>query len=200
MGEASSRYRVPILATLVGLGLIVAFWMLRKALAPFFLAMVLAYLLAPSVELLSRRMKRGWAVVWVGIGALGALGCGIWLVVPLLMDQLDRLIASIPVWKSALEIRWNPWFDAHPWIRGRVQQGLEGLDPMVLLQGAWGAGVDLLGWFLQVMTLLLVPVIVYYLLVEGSELLEATDALVPPRHRARIRSLVRNMQIGRAHV
>ena len=183
----------PILAALVGLGLIVCFWMLRKALAPFFLAMVLAYLLLPAVDLLSRHVKRIWAVILVGIGALGALVLAIRLVVPRLMDQLDRLVASIPGWKSALETRWNPWFEAHPLIRIRLQQGLEGLDPMVLVKGAWGAGADLLGWFLQIMTLLLVPVIVYYLLVEGAELLEAMDALVPPRHRERIRNLVGNI-------
>ena len=54
MAQARSPYRVPVLAALAGLALIVAFWMLRKALAPFFLAMVLAYLLAPAVERLSR--------------------------------------------------------------------------------------------------------------------------------------------------
>ena len=61
---------------------------------------------------------------------------------------------------------------------------------MALLMGIWGAGADVLGWFLGAMTLLLVPIIVYYLLVEGPGLLDALDGLVPPRHRARVRTLV----------
>lgn len=190
MEGARGRYKAPILASLVGLGLVVAFWMLRKALAPFFLAMVLAYLLAPAVEFLSRRMKRGWAVALVSLGALGSLGLAVRLVVPRLLDQLDRLITSIPLWKNALVTRWTPWLDAHPWARTKFQQGLEGLDPMLLLRGVWGAGADLLGWFLQAMTLLLVPVIVYYLLVEGPRLLEAMDELIPPRYRERTRTLI----------
>lgn len=193
MSESSHRYRVPILAASAALGLIIAFWLLRKALAPFFLAIVLAYLLAPAVALLSRWLKRGWAAALVGFGALGSLGLLVWLGVPRLMEQLERLIASIPVWKSAIEARWHPWLDAHPWLRSKLAQGLEGLDPMILLKGAWGAGVDLLGWFLQAMTLLLVPVIVYYLLAEGPQFLEAMDGLVPLRHRERIRALVKSV-------
>ena len=187
---ASSR---PLLAAMAGLGLIVAFWMLRKALAPFFLAVVLAYLLAPAVNLLARRMQRVWAVILVGLGALGSFALVFRLGIPRLMEQLERLIASLPVWKSALETRWNPWLDTHPWTRSRLQQGMEGLDPLILLRGAWGAGVDLLGWFLQAMTLLLVPVIVYYLLVEGPQLQEAMEGLVPPRYRERTRSVAGNI-------
>ena len=193
IADSSNRFRVPILPILVGLGLIAAFWLLRKALAPFFLAMVIAYLLAPAVNLFSRRMKRGWATVLVGTGVLSSLGLLIRLGIPRLTDQVDRLILSIPVWKSALEVRWKPWFDVHPWAQSRLQQGLEGLDPMTLLKGAWGAGLDLLGWFLQVMTLLLVPVIVYYLLVEGAELMEAAADLIPPRYRGRIQGMVGNI-------
>jgi len=194
-GEASPRLRVPILASLVGLGLIVTFWLLRRALAPFFLAMVLAYLLAPAVRLLSRRMRRGWAVALVGLGSVGVLGGVFRLGVPPLLDQLDRLITSIPLWKNALEARWGPWLGTHPWARSRFQQGLEGLDPMVLLKGAWGAGVDLLGWSLQLLTLLLVPVIVYFLLVEGPELMAVLDGLVPPRYRERARRLAGNIHL-----
>ena len=194
-GEVSPRLRVPILAGLVGLGLIVTFWLLRRALAPFFLAMVLAYLLAPAVRLLSRRMPRGWAVVLVGFGSLGVLGGVLRLGVPPLLDQVDRLITSIPLWKNTLEARWSPWLNTHPWARSRLQQGLEGLDPMALLKGAWGAGVDLLGWSLQLLTLLLVPVIVYFLLVEGPELMEVLDGLVPPRYRERARSLAGNIHL-----
>jgi predicted PurR-regulated permease PerM len=189
-GAFPGRYRIPILASVAALGLIVFLWFLRKALAPFFLAMVLAYLLAPSVELLACRMKRGWAVVLVTLGSLGVLGAVLWLTVPLLMEQIDRLINAIPVWNAGLEVRWHPWMEAHPWLSAKVQQGLEGLDPVVFVKGAWGAGVDLLAGFLQAMTFLLVPVMVYYLLLEGPRLLDAMDDLVPPRHRARTRKVV----------
>lgn len=185
-----SRYRIPILAGAAGLGLILALWLLRQALTPFFLAMVLAYLLAPAVAHLSRWMKRGKAVVAVTLGFVAAVGAALWLVIPYLLTQLDRLVSSIPQWKSGLEAKWGPWLEAHPWIKARLLQGMEGLDPMIVVKGAWGAGMDLLAGFLHAMSYLLVPLIVYYLLVEGPELLVTVDSLIPPRYRARIRRLM----------
>ncbi|HWQ09172.1 MAG TPA: AI-2E family transporter, partial [Holophaga sp.] len=139
---ARRRFRIPVTAALVGAGLLVAVWMLRKALAPFFLAMVLAYLLAPAVARLSRWVRRSLAVVLVILAAFAVLLLAADVVVPRLVDQVDRLIGSLPTWKTALEARWTPWFAAHPWAADRIRQGLEGLDPMALLLGLWGAGAD----------------------------------------------------------
>jgi len=190
MARSGNRFLVPVLAALAGLGLVVVVWMLRRALAPFFMAMVLAYLLGPAVAFLSRRMKRGAAVAIVGLSALAGLVLAAWLLIPRLLDQLEHLVSSLPVWKAALEARWGPWFAAHPWALDKIRQGMEGLDPMLLLRGILGAGAGLLGMFLEAMTLLLVPIIVYYLLMEGDRFLEGLEGLVPPRFRPRIRRLV----------
>lgn len=193
IGPVSNRYRIPILSAAVALGLIIALWLLRQALAPFFLAIVFAYLLLPSVEYLARRMKRGRAVTFVILGALTALAVALRLLLPPLLRQLDRLASSVPSWRTTLETRWGPWLESHLWIRDRLQQGVEGLDPMILVRGLWGAGLDLVAGFLQAMTFLLVPVMVYYLLVEGPRLLQAMDDMVPPRHRDRVRTLAANI-------
>lgn len=186
----ATRYRIPILATAAGLGLILTLWLLRQALTPFFLAMVLAYLLAPAVAHLSRWMRRGLAVVLVTLGFVAAVVAVLWVIIPYLLAQLDRLLSSLPQWKIDLEAKWGPWLEVHPWIKGRLVQGLEGLDPMVLAKGAWGAGMDLLAGFLQAMSYLLVPIIVYYLLAEGPDLLVTVDGLIPPRYRERTRRLM----------
>lgn len=186
----TSRYRIPILAAAVGLGLVLALWLLRQAMTPFFLAMVLAYLLAPAVGHLSKWMKRGRAVTLVTLGFVAAVIAVLWVVIPYLLTQLERLVSSIPQWKSGLEAKWGPWLEAHPWIKTRLIQGLEGLDPMIVVRGAWGAGMDLLAGFLQAMSYLLVPIIVYYLLAEGPDLLVTVDGLIPPRYRERTRRLM----------
>lgn len=186
----AARHRVPVLAFAAALGLVVVIWMLRKALAPFFLAMVLAYLQAPMVDRLARWMKRGWAAVLVILGSLGVLVLLLRLLVPILLDQVDHLITSLPLWKAGLETRWHPWLEAHPWLLGRLQQGLDGFDAMVLVKGLWGAGAGLLAGVLQGMTFLLVPVMIYYFLAEGPELLQILDELAPPRYRFRVRTVV----------
>lgn len=182
-----SRFQIPILAVIVALGLILAMWFLRRALTPFFLAMVLAYLMAPAVNGLSRWMKRRLAVLAVTLGFVMATLLAMRLLAPPLIAQVERMLASIPRWKTSLEVEWFPWLEAHPWIKARLVEGLEGLDTMMLVKGAWGAGMDLLAGFLQAMSYALVPIIVYYLLADGPSLLVGLDGLVPPRYRSRVR-------------
>lgn len=179
---------MPLWAGSLGLGLLLAVWLLRRALAPFFLAMVLAFLLEPAVARLAKRMPRARAVLLVFIAAFAGLAVGLRLTVPLLLEQAGRLFASIPGWKLLLEARYGPWLAEHPALRDKLLNAVEGLDPVGFLKGLWGAGAGLLGGFLQAMTFLLVPIIVYYLLVEGRSVLAAAEDLVPQRHRERIRA------------
>lgn len=179
---------MPLWAGFLGLGLLLAVWLLRQALAPFFLAMVLAFLLEPAVALLARRMPRARAVLLVFLAAFAALAVALRLAIPLLLGQMGRLIASIPAWKQQLEARYGPWLAEHPAMRDRLHSAVESLDPSTFLRGLWDAGAGLLAGFLQAMTFLLVPVIVYYLMVEGRSVLTGVEDLVPPRHRERLRA------------
>jgi predicted PurR-regulated permease PerM len=109
--------------------------------------------------------------------------------VPPFVAQVERLLVSLPAWQGQAIVRWAPWFNAHPAVLAKVRQTLEGLDPMALLQSVRLAGVGLLGWFLQLMTLILVPLIVYYLLVEGPSLNKGLDELIPARFKDRVEAL-----------
>jgi predicted PurR-regulated permease PerM len=60
---------------------------------------------------------------------------------------------------------------------------------MQLLRGVQTAGFGLMGWVLEGMTLILVPLIVYYLLVEGPNLGHGLEGLIPARHRDQARGL-----------
>lgn len=195
MSLATLRSRIPVLAFAVGIGLVLAVWLLRSALAPFFLAMVLAYLQVPLVELLSRRIPRGRAALLVVLGTLALLGLLLGLAIPFLLDQADRLVEGFPAWRQAMELRWKPWMDAHPWIVERVARAFGEPDATLLLKGALGAGSGALSFALQGMSFLLVPVLVYYFLAEGPEFLERLDGLVPPRHRPRIRATVAEIHL-----
>jgi predicted PurR-regulated permease PerM len=180
---------VPLPILLPALGALVALWFLRSALAPFFLAMVLAYLMEPAAGILSRHMSRSWAAVLVIFGFVLLVGLLLWLMVPPLVAQVERLLYSLPGWREQAITRWLPWFQAHPAVSARVRQALDGLDPLTFLQGLRLAGMGLMGWFLNAMTLVLVPLIVYYLLVEGPRLTQGMESLIPLRHRDRVRSV-----------
>ncbi len=174
---------------LVGVGLLVGLWILRQALMPFFVAMVLAYLLGPGVELLSRRIPRGLAVALVlalTVGAALALLLGL---VPLLSDQGGRMLATLPKWRGLLEQKLAPWAQAHPEWAQKARQALDGIDAAEAAKGVLRAGTGVLNFFLSVLSLVLVPLILYHLLSDGQRMLEALERLVPPRHRERVRGM-----------
>jgi len=178
--------RPPLWLLGIAIGFLVALWVLREALMPFFVAMVLAYLLLPLVERLARRVRRPLAVLSILAVAGGLLALVLWLLVPWLLDQLGRLVDSVPVWRGAIEARVGPWLQNHPWIAQKLREGIEAFDPMVLVTGLRNAGVGLLQWFLRAVSLVLVPVILYFLLMDGHLALKALEGLIPPRHRERV--------------
>lgn len=182
----ASKPRIPVMALLAGTGIALSVWLLRHALAPFFLAMVFAYLQVPLVERLSRRVKRERAVLLVVAFALVIQLGIVLLIIPPTVMQLSQMVKGIPAWRAGMEARWTPWFEAHPWMRDRIRQGLEGMDPVAFIRGT---GMGVLAWVLEAMTFFLVPVMVYYLLLEGPDILAALDGLVPSRHQARVRFL-----------
>ena len=178
--------RIPLRFALAGATALLALWLLRRALAPFFLAMVLAYLLGPLVERLEGRLGRPWSVVAVLTVFVASVAGLLTALVPWLAGQGERLAASLPHWKAALDAKLLPWFQAHPVWHARLERSLDGLDPTLLLRGLRATGGGLLGCFLDLLTLILVPLILYYLLLEGPALVGTLRGLVPPRHRERL--------------
>lgn len=171
---------------LAGLVLALCLWLLREALAPFFLSVVMAYLLLPFVDRLAVRFGREWATVLVLLGAIALLAGITWLMLPLLIDQAYRLVENFPALKQSLLNRLQPLLQMHPMITLKARALLEGISMEPLLSGLKYAGAGILGLFLRLMTLLLVPVILYYLLVDGPAFLGRMGRLVPPRYRRRV--------------
>ena len=106
--------RPPLWLLGLALGLVWAFWALRDAFFPFFVAVVLAYLLLPVVTWLERWMRRSWAVLVV-VTVAGGLFVGLlWILLPWLWDQGTNLMGNLPAWRKALEARWGPGSSVTP--------------------------------------------------------------------------------------
>ncbi|MBS1785241.1 MAG: AI-2E family transporter [Acidobacteria bacterium] len=177
--------RPPLRFLLAGVGLVLALWFLRHALAPFFIALVVAYLLDPLVARLETRLGRPWAVALVLFLAVGVVVAALWLFLPWLADQIQRFIANLPAWQQALSAKTGPWLAEHPWAAAKAKAAASGLDPAALLAGLKRTGFGLLGFVLGLLELILVPLILYFLLMEGRVMLGAAESLVPPRLRPR---------------
>ncbi len=178
--------KVPLRYALVGLGAVVGLWLLRRALLPFFVAMVLAYLLGPLVSRLERKLGRTGAVVSVLVGFVATVAGLMAVLIPWLGMQVGHMVESLPRWRTALDTKVAPWLANHPELADRLRKAVQGVDPLWLIQELRTTGGGVLGWLLSLMALLLVPLILYYLLMEGPRLLDQSRTLVPLRHRDRV--------------
>ncbi len=172
----------------LGLALLWLLWLLGPILAPFLLAAILAYVFDPLVDRLEAwRLPRtaGVLAVMVLFGLLLALL--LLALIPLVRQEAMQLAQRLPDAISLLNGRLAPWLAAH---FGIVLQ----FDVATLRQllADNGAGVQELGTRLLsslrigglalaglVANLLLAPVVMFYLLRDGSALLARLDHLIP---------------------
>lgn len=176
-------------------------WLVRPVLAPFFLAIVIAYLVAPLVNALSGRgLSRGWAIAVV-FGLLGALiGLAVVKFVPQFMREAHRLMDAIPAYTEQT-------LTAIDGLKGRLQEmgmppamqealvrmiteaehaSVRTLDRMVNL----GALRQVAGFLLS---LLLAPFLAVYLLKDMERFKERFIATIPQRSRAQVVGLLRGL-------
>jgi predicted PurR-regulated permease PerM len=169
-------------------------WLLAPVLAPFLVAAVLAYVLHPLVERLAKRgLPRVLAVTLVEACALVAVTAVLLLIVPILSKQLPLLREQIPVLAQRLNVELTPWLarlgihvalDTDS-IKGFV---LKNLDANVedwlsrVLSSARIGGSILLT---IVGNVFLVPMVLFYLLMDWNTLLHRVAVLIPARARPR---------------
>ncbi|HEX2540626.1 MAG TPA: AI-2E family transporter [Caldimonas sp.] len=167
-------------------------WLLAPVLTPFAIGAALAYALHPAVEkLAARRVPRLLAVALVEIAAIVAVTTLILLVVPILSKELPLLRDELPVLAERINRHLTPWL---------AQMGINvSLDPASLrtfflkyLDANWDdslatalasariGGSILLGVIGYVV---LVPVVLFFLLMDWPTYVQRVVALVPPRLR-----------------
>lgn len=179
-------------------------WLLAPVLVPFIAAAVLAYALAPAVEaLVRRRVPRIVAVVGVELLLIVALLSALLLVIPILNKELPLLREQIPLLAKALNDR------AAPWLR---QYGVElALDPASIKAFVlkyldanledWAAtalsSARIGGSFVLAIVgnLVLLPVVLFYLLLDWPQLRARVWTLVPPRVRPGVGGFLRECDV-----
>jgi predicted PurR-regulated permease PerM len=184
------KLKMPILVLSALLFLAVCLWILRAALAPFFAAVVFTYLLWPIFCFLSKRIGKVLSAIIVVFTGMLVGTAAAWGVLVAFEGQIRRIISSFPQWMVALEIKFLPWFQDNPWILQKLQSAVDSFDPMVFVRGISGAGLGVLGWMLQALSFALVPLIAYYMLLDGPKWLESSESLVPKRFQPTVREIL----------
>jgi len=187
---------------IVGLGFVVGtgvlVYLLAPVLMPFLVGALLAYLGQPLVAgLTRRRLPRVVAVLAVFALFIAAVTALLLFLIPTIQHQIASFTQRLP--------RYLDWLqhEALPWVESVTGAELA-LDMETLRQalvahwqemGGWlkasvayvmQSGLRIVGWLVS---LVLIPVVTFYLLLDWDRLLARIAALFPAAYRPRLRQL-----------
>jgi predicted PurR-regulated permease PerM len=174
-------------------------WLLGPVLTPFIVAAVLAYVLHPLVErLAARRMPRVLAVTLVEIVAIVVVLAVVLLIVPILSKQLPLLREQIPLLADRLNANASPWLakigiqvaldiaSIKAFVLKYLNANLEESTATALSSARIGGSILLA----IVGNILLVPMVLFYLLMDWNQLMNRFGGLIPTRLQARAHGFV----------
>ena len=179
----------------VGLALVWLFYLLAPVLTPFLLAGIFAYIGNPVVDRLQRlKVPRLAATLLVLLMMVAILAGVVLILVPLLLEEASLLIARLPDGLALANQQLAPWLAEHFDLRVAFDQdALKGL-----LADNWGSvqalgtkvlaslkigGIALVGLLAN---LFLVPVVMFYLLLDWHSLLSRLDGAIPRTWHAKV--------------
>lgn len=168
---------------------------LGPVLTPFLVAAVLAYALTPLVDRLDDlwggRVPRVLAVVVVELLLVLGLFCLVLLIVPVLVKEIPLIREQLPQLLDRLDARLSPWLAQYGI---HLSLDLASLRALLVeyLNANWGEGFGSL-WsslklggsvlFTVVGLSVLIPVALFYLLLDWKHVVALVLELVPPRLR-----------------
>lgn len=191
--RAAAWLSIALLAVLV-------VWLLGPVLTPFVVAAVLAYALTPLVDRLDAlwggRMPRVVAVVVVELLFLLTMVCLVLMIVPILAKEIPLMRVQLPLLFDKLDASLSPWlaqFGIHVSLdlgslRGQILKYLNANyeDAFASLMSSLRLGS---GWALTIIgNAVLIPVALFYLLLDWARLVQTVLELVPPRTRPAVDS------------
>lgn len=182
------------LYVLTVLGLIGALRHFHLIAIPVFLSALLAYLLSPVVEILTRRTRwpRFLLCGLVTLLTVVLFAAAIYFFVPYLIRETEGALATLPDLVQSV----SGWMERmvqglaqrFPDLFNRFHLGSE-IEAVLrrvfgrLSDGLWQAGASLYNAVITLLYMVLIPFFMYYFLKDAGRMRQALVALVPPRHQ-----------------
>ncbi len=187
-------------------GLLFAVWFLSEVsglLWPFVISFVIAYLLAPLVQIMERRISRILSLCVIGLLVLGTLsGIGV-ILIPRVTGEVRELVQHLPAYGRAI---------------GRLY------DRVVLLIESYGVGLsagEIQQWFIEklpevgrvfadnatealkgltsgvaaLLNLLMIPFVTFYVLKDYEKIKAVLRGLLPRRYSGKIVSVIGSVDL-----
>jgi predicted PurR-regulated permease PerM len=179
----------------IALAAVLLLWLLAPVLMPFIVGAVLAFALHPAVEALAaRRVPRVLAVIVVEVAVIIALLAMLLLVVPILGKEIPLLKAQIPQLAEKLNASLSPWLAQHgitlaldvasikafvvKYLDANLEEWLAAALSSARIGGSFVLAI--------VGNAILIPVVLFYLLLDWPHLVQRAQVLIPPRIKAAV--------------
>src|SRR5690348_14635953 len=176
-------------------------WLLRPVLTPFVIAAMLAYLGDPLADRLERwHCNRTLATSIVFFVIVLVLAGALVLLIPLIQRQVVHLIGALPGYGAWIQGVMLPWLQEHLHLSPstfnvesivaniRSHIGTVGNVAAVALGYVTRSSLTIIGW---VTSLVLIPVVTFYLLRDWDVMVAKIDDLLPRNVEPTIRRLAR---------
>ncbi|WP_322904058.1 AI-2E family transporter [Paenibacillus campi] len=184
--------------------------LIKTVILPIILSGILFYLFNPLVAFLERhKVKRIYSIIVLYILIIGLLVLVISLVIPVIKSQVLELISNIPTLYDQASVQIQKWLGSDVFLQ--FQQSLN-IDPQELLKTLSARGEALfssgasgvlstfsgIGGFLGTLTeivlsLVIVPFILFYLLKDGKRLPEYIMQFIPVNLRGQTSEVLSEM-------
>jgi predicted PurR-regulated permease PerM len=169
---------------------VVLLWLLGPVLTPFLVGAVLAYVLHPAVErLTARRVPRVLAVLLVEVAAIVLALAVLLLVVPIVSQQLPQLREQLPQVAQKLNAWVGPWLaqwgidisldfqSIRAWLTKTLDANFDDWAAAAFSSARIGGSF----LFALIGNAIVMPLVVFYLLLDWPRLVQRLARLVPPR-------------------
>ncbi len=191
------RWQWLVIALVIG-GLL---WLLRPVLTPFVIAAMLAYLGDPLADRLERwHCNRTLATSIVFMVMVLVLAGALVLLIPLIQRQVVHLISALPGYGAWIQNAMLPWLEEHLHLSPttfnvesivaniKAHMGTIGNVAAVALGYVTRSSLTIIGW---VTSLVLIPVVTFYLLRDWDVMVAKIDDLLPRNVEPTVRRLAR---------
>ncbi|QIK41668.1 AI-2E family transporter [Pontivivens nitratireducens] len=183
-----------------GIGALIFFaflWFIGDTLLPFLVGMTIAYFLDPVADRLERAgFSRLWATVVITVGVLLGAMIVLVLLIPVVIDQTQSLIAAAPGYaetlRNFLEERFPDFLEEGSDVRDAIDSTTETIRARIpdIANSILASGIALLDF---VLLLVVAPVVAFYMLMDWDRMVAKIDGWLPREHRSSIRALARQV-------
>lgn len=179
---------------------------MKTVVLPVVLALILYYLLRPVLRLLERfKIPRIWGILIIFLGGIGLLTLLSVLVFPFLRDQLQNLIEEFPDYFMRL-LNNIDQFLRTSWVGDYYSESNFNIESLIatlpaniadtLQATVTGIIARVTGWISTItgviLSIVIVPFILFYLLKDGDKLPGYFLKLLPPRFRDDTRAVLKD--------